>query len=78
MDDVLVDDFAGNSSLQKGRNKGAYFFGQTFSLNPGTYTIRVKGGITGGSGTDYIEFPVNNGTLVLGPAHCVVRKYKTN
>jgi hypothetical protein len=79
LNDDLTDDSPSAALL--GRTQGVTFFGQSFTLSgPGTYTVRVKGGLYGGSGWDAIYFPAATpgGGSVANPAHCVVRKYKSN
>ncbi len=70
VNDELTDD---SSSALTGRPQGSTFVGQTFLLDGGsTYTLRMKGTLTGGSGSDSINFPGG------GSCHCIIKKYKSN
>jgi len=71
VNDVLTDDSPASRGT-RGNAQGQMFAGQDFKLASGTWVVRVKIGVGGGSGSDDIEFPYRN------PSYCVVRKYKSN
>jgi hypothetical protein len=71
VNDVLTDDSPASRGT-RGNGQGQMFAGQDFKLAAGTWVVRVKIGVGGGSGSDDIEFPYRN------PSYCVVKKYKSN